>query len=363
MNEVPWIDWDAALGIGLRLLPPGPRVSPAEAAQLVADLRRCAARAPELVGAAAQLDASGQAAEFVVDRAGLLRANVDQARAVLAAAGASEGPDGLRDRVGGTAAAAGAAAVLVVLATRILGQFDPFTGHPRLLLAAPNILHTEGELKVAPHDFRMWVCLHEQTHRVQFLNADWLAGHILSLTGELIEAESEADEGLQGLRVRLDAWRQASGRAGELDSSRAASLRVITAISSPRTVAALDRVTAVMSLLEGHADVMMDRAGPAVISSLPTIRARFNRRRRRGGMSAVITRLLGLDAKLAQYADGARFCTTVIGRAGVPTLNLAFRSAADLPTLQEIHHPEQWLARQGSGAPVEPGRSRPDGQA
>ena len=112
----------------------------------------------------------------------------------------------------------------------------------------------------------------------------------------------------------------------------------------------MDEVTAVMSLLEGHADLMMDRAGRSVIPTVSTIRARFDARRAKGGIHGLINRLLGMDAKLAQYADGASFCRHVMRRGGTGLLNRAFEGPQWLPTLTELLAPEQWCLRLTSPA-------------
>lgn len=347
MTEIPWIDWDHAAKTGVALVPPGPIATRAEIMAAVAELRRDAHRAPELIAAASLLDVRGESSDFVIDRAGLIRANVVTARAMLERTGVRVAEPGAlgaaRGRITGTAIGA----VMALLATRILGQYDPFTDAPRLLLAVPNVMAVERELKVDPADFRMWVCLHEQTHRVQFGHAPWLVDYMTEQVREVLCAEVDHDPMLAGLSDRLNAWRRQESDQGEDGIDRATSLRLLTAVSSPLVVAAIDRVTALMSLLEGHADVMMDRAGPEVIPSLARIRLLFNQRRQRGGVAGFVAKLIGLDAKVAQYADGARFCTTVIEQAGVQGLNVAFTSAEHLPTLTELHHPHDWLARHG----------------
>jgi putative hydrolase len=106
-----------------------------------------------------------------------------------------------------------------------------------------------------------------------------------------------------------------------------------------------------MSVLEGHADVVMDSVGPQVIPTWAKIRRDFSARRRRTGFASIIGKLFGLDAKLAQYANGAAFCKAVIDTAGMDTLNRVFNSAADMPTLSELHDPDAWLARQQNHKP------------
>lgn len=347
-DSVPWVDWEVAGAVGRSLVPPGPKVTRAEADLLVAELRDCARRAPGLVAEAAQLHASGDAPELVVDRAGIVTANVRAAQSLFVRAFGEPSRPGLAQRIGGRASARGIGTGLAILATRVLGQYDALSEQPRLLLVAPNILQVERELRLVPSDFRMWVCLHEQTHRVQFAHAPWLADHLVELCREAVAADEHST--LAGAGQLVARFR------GAPDAQHGTSMAGFAALAGPEVAAVLERVTAVMSLLEGHADVMMDRAGPQVIKNLPHIRACFDARRARGGWTALVGRLIGLDAKLAQYRDGANFCRMVIAQAGVDGLNTAFLGPDRLPTLDELMHPQAWLARQGMPAPASPGR-------
>jgi uncharacterized protein (DUF2342 family) len=295
---VPGVDWRAAAAAGRLLTPAGPDLHRSDAAAVVADLRACAVRATDAVAAASGLDSPAAAETLVVDRVGWVESATGMAEAMLRAAG-QRPPDNLWRRVNAGLAGGQLGAVLALLATRILGQFDPYSPTPRLLLVAPNIVAAERALAVEPHGFRQWVCLHEETHRFQFGAAPWLAEHLLDLLREVFD-------------------------------------------DSP---GALDRVTAVMSLLEGHADVVMDAAGRGLVPEVERLRAAFEARRDAGGLIRLISRLFGLRAKREQYLNGARFCRAVIARAGVDGLNLAFRAPGSLPTPGELRTPSDWLRR------------------
>lgn len=353
MTTLPWIDWEHAERVGLEFVPAGPSVSRGEREQIVAQLRQLAGRAREIVVESTGLPEAGQARELVIDRRTIVRANVATASHLMDELGA--GPQGPLSVAAGQLRGASVGAVLALVGSRILGQYDPFGVQPTLYLVAPTIMAVERHLKVNPTDFRMWVALHEQTHRVQFANAPWLREHLLARMRAVIDA---ADESIwHDLGQRLDQIRH------DRAEGRPVSLRLINAISSPSTVAALDEISAVMSLLEGHADVMMDRAGTRVIPTVGAIRARFDARRARGGVFSLVNRLLGMDAKLAQYADGARFCRHVVGAGGVELLNRAFSGPEALPTLTEMLHPEQWCERVGYHPPGSVGKgTRADGQ-
>ncbi|MFT3860394.1 zinc-dependent metalloprotease [Micropruina sp.] len=303
MSAVPGIDWRLAADVGEFLVHPGVAVDRAEAAGVVADLRVAAERAVEAVASASLLPAPRSSEVLVVGRETWVRAATQLARTMFEAAG-QQPASSLGAKVGARLAGAQLGGAFAFVATRILGQFDPYTTPGRLLLVAPNIVAAERSMGVEPHGFRQWVCLHEQTHRAQFEAAPWLAAHLVQLTAELF---ADADE---------------PGQAG-----------------------ALDEITATMSLLEGHAEVMMDRAAPRLVPQVQVLRAAMEAHRDAFGPVQLLSRLLGLRAKREQYRHGAAFCRAVIDRAGLDTLNLAFSAAELLPHAAELHDAEQWLRR------------------
>ncbi len=324
MEHLPTVDWTVAAQVGRSLIPPGPALPPKEAAEVVADLRQAAQFAPPLVAAASGLDAPAGSRVLVVDRRGWVTANAAMSEAMLAPLLTPPGDRGLGGRVSARAAGAQVGAVFAFVGTRILGQYDPFSDPARLLLVAPNMVAIERSLGVSAHDFRRWVCLHEETHRFQFGAAPWLPNHLRSLLAELVASEGTPFAG----------W--GAGTKGP---------RI--ALLSPAQREAFDRVTAVMSVMEGHADVVMDLAAAGVLPSLPRLRQLFEQRRDRGGLVQLIGKLLGLGLKREQYREGAHFCRTVIERSGVATLNQVFEAPSLLPSLVELRDPQQWLHRMG----------------
>jgi coenzyme F420 biosynthesis associated uncharacterized protein len=182
------------------------------------------------------------------------------------------------------------------------------------------------------------VCMHEETHRVQFTAVPWLRDHMVdrvrTLATDLVPDPESLQETLSRLSHQLpDAFR--SGGAGLTDL-----------ITTPEQRAELAKVTAVMSLLEGHADVVMDEVGPQVIPSVAQIRERFNRRRKGvGAFDRMLRRLLGLEAKMRQYRDGAVFVREVTDTVGVDGFNRVWDSPDNLPLPAEIEKPASWVAR------------------
>jgi uncharacterized protein (DUF2342 family) len=220
-----------------------------------------------------------------------------------------------------------------------MGQGEAFPG--RLTLVAPNIVMVERELGVRSRDFRLWVCLHEETHRMQFTAVPWLRGYVQRQISEFLLA-SDLDPAaiLARLRAVADVVSGAlRGGAGGGDS-------LIEAIQSPRQRVTLDRLTAVMTLLEGHGDYVMDAAGPQVVPTVAEIRARFAARRHSAGrVEQALKRLLGIDLKLKQYAEGARFVRSVVDDVGMAGFNKVWTSPQTLPTRAEIAHPCAWVNR------------------
>jgi coenzyme F420 biosynthesis associated uncharacterized protein len=346
------VDWDLAAATGVRLLRQGPDATPAEARAVVSDLHAYAVQAREHVHGYTGMHVIGADAPVaVVDRPTWVRSNVAGLRNLLDPLAermrSREIPPALR-AVGSRVTALEAGAGLAFLGGKVLGQYEifppdgPDPAHPgRLLLVAPNVVQVERELDVVPADFRLWVCLHEETHRVQFGAVPWLRDHLVEQVGELLIA---AEAGLTGAAVRE--------RAGDVAAAVGAALRgqpgpsLAEALQSPEQQARLAEVTAVMSLLEGHADVVMDGVGPQVIPTVAEIRRRFQRRREEPGrLEAALRRLLGFDAKLRQYRDGARFVRAVVDRVGMAGFNRVWEGPSTLPTAADLADPDAWVAR------------------
>jgi coenzyme F420 biosynthesis associated uncharacterized protein len=351
------IDWDLAVSTGVRFARPGPQVSLAEARQTVAELRELSIAVERPVREVTKLQskvAPGKVA--VVDRAGWIRANVDGFRVVLEplaeqmrqrtpAASAGTLVMGVGSRISGVQAGM----ILSYLSSRVLGQYELFLppgtadngDEPvgRLTLVAPNIVMVERELQVNPRDFRRWVCLHEETHRVQFTSVPWLRAYVQDQMSEFLLA-SDLDPGaiLSRLRAAADAAVTAV-RGGDGES-------LVEAIQTPRQKEILSRLTALMTLVEGHGDYVMDAVGPQVVPSVAEIREKFNTRRRTAGrVEQAIRRLLGIDLKMRQYAEGSRFVRAVVDEIGMDGFNEIWTSPETIPTMAEITDPRAWITR------------------
>jgi coenzyme F420 biosynthesis associated uncharacterized protein len=240
------------------------------------------------------------------------------------------------------------AVVLGYLAQRVLGQYelvlldepaDP--SPPRLLFVMPNLGQAVQAFGAQEKEFMTWVTLHEVTHAVQFAGVPWLHGHVAGLVREL----------LKSAELRIDADRKLHFPSGAEIRRVGTALRhgdLISVFTTSAERETLDRVQAVMAVIEGHAEHVMDAVAPDLLPSLPELRTALDRRRKtQSGLSRLFARLLGLELKLRQYEQGKHFCDTVVQQAGTAALAHVFSSPSALPTLVEIRDPVSWLRRVG----------------
>jgi coenzyme F420 biosynthesis associated uncharacterized protein len=239
--------------------------------------------------------------------------------------------------------------VLGFLAQRVLGQYELVLlddasqpDHPpRLLFVLPNLGAAVKSFDAPEDEFLTWVTLHEVTHAVQFGGVPWLQSYLAGLVTELTRsAELRMDA---PRRIRLPS-RSELGRL--MRAARAGDVIGIFATTGERET--LDRVQAVMAVIEGHAEHVMDAVAPELLPSLPRLRSALDHRRRsQTGLSQVLGKLLGLELKLKQYDLGKRFCDAIVAAAGPEALRQVFSSPDALPTLAEISDPGRWVARNG----------------
>ncbi len=299
----------------------------------------------------------------LVDRPRWIAANLNTMKPVLEPLG-----DRLGTGLGPLAPAARSAAGLLLgaqvgaltgmLAQRVLGQYDlsllDDSVQPRLLLLAPNLAEAAANLSLDSHELTAWVTIHEVTHAVQFSGAPWMRGHLGGLLRELIDSMQVRPANSWGLSLKdLSALRDISNLRAEIGEliaqARRGELLRITLGEDRWTL--VDRIQSAMSLIEGHAEHVMDVVGARVLPSLPELRAALDRRRRTRPLPwRVLERLLGLELKMRQYELGRRFCDAVVAEDGPGRLAIAFRSPALLPTSEELNQPELWMSRTSSTA-------------
>ncbi len=336
------VDWRFAATVGERLARPGPPATEYTRRQVIDDLSRAAKAAESPVRDVTGLNTNGVVPEArIVDRAQWIRAAAESMRLMT---GGTDKPRGL---VTGRLTGAQTGALLAFVASGILGQYDPFAADGGcLLLVYPNVIAVERQLRVQPDDFRLWVCLHEVTHRVQFSANTWLAGYMAQALNVLTHQSSDDVVHVVGRLVEY-----VRGRGGSSDDNPDAHssgvLGLMRAVQSEPQREALDQLLVLGTLLEGHADHVMDAVGPMVVPSVDTIRRRFDERRHRkqSPLQRLLRALLGIDAKLSQYTRGKAFVDHVVDRVGMQRFNEIWSSPETLPLPLEIEDPQRWIDR------------------
>ncbi len=302
------------------------------------------ARAAELVAAETRLEAHSVPKVAVVSRRQWVENNVAVFDTLLKPAEErlAQG-NGVGRKIAERVVSIEMGAVLGMLARRVLGQYEMVlpSGDDEagdvVMFVGSNVLWMERLHEFRPAEFRFWVALHECTHRLQFVGVPWLRDYFLSLVTSLVG--TAAPEPGRLARVAGEMRRAAS--AGEPIVGEAG-LMGIFATDEQREM--IDRVQALMSLLEGHGHVIMDRIGARELVSQRRMSATL-RRRRQDPRSAAFFRLIGLDMKMRQYELGERFVLAVEREAGFESLDLAWQSSEHLPVLDEINDPMLWLER------------------
>ncbi len=351
------VDWSFAEWVAVRAAGREPFAESYHYDSLRPDFDRLTARAEDLVAAETGLRSlAGPARARVTDRAGWIRANISSFQRLLRPL-----LEKFDDRITNSLAAplttrlAGAELGMVLgwMSTRVLGQYDLLVieeenPHEQdvVYYVGPNVLALEKQYAFPPEEFRLWLALHEVTHRAQFTGVPWLREHFIGLVHETLGAVDPDPKRLLDAVNRLgDAIRQ--GRNPLADGG------IVNIFASPEQRSVLDRVSGLMSLLEGHGDVTMDRAGEGLVPSADRFgRVLRQRRESAKGLTRLVQQLIGLEAKLSQYAQGEAFIAEVERAGGPHLLARAWEQADNLPSLVEIREPHRWIERMGAALPA-----------
>jgi len=304
-------------------------------------------RAAELASAETGLPWVGDPEVAVVTRKEWADANLGAFGALLAPAEAKLAERnrgrGLGRRLAGRLLGAEVGALVGLLSRRVLGQYelvlprDDEEDGDKVMFAGGNLLWMERRFEFRPAEFRFWVALHECTHRLQFTGVPWLRGYFLGLIESLVDASMPEPGRMQRLAGELrDAARE--GRPVVDDAG------IMGLLATPDQRRLIDDVQALMSLLEGHGHVIMDRIGARELVSQHRM-SRVLKMRRKDPRTAAFFRLTGMEMKMKQYEMGERFIESVERVAGFEALDAAWAGPEHLPTLDEIRDPERWLAR------------------
>lgn len=336
--------WDSAAGVASRLAGKYPLEGTYHEARFAGQAPLLVERATTLVAAETGLEAPGNPDVAVVSRAEWVKTNLASFSHLMAPVTDRLSED---HRVGSGIASrlmsAELGAVLGFLSRRVLGQYElvlPTTdggNGDTVMFVGANVLAMERRFEFRPSEFRFWVALHESTHRLQFQGVPWLRSYFLGLVEELVAA-SKPEPGRMGRLA--EQLRTSAERGRPLVDDRG----IFGLLASPGQREVIDKVQALMTLLEGHGHVVMDRIGERELVSQARM-SRILASRRNDPRTAMLMRLIGLEMKLKQYEMGARFIAGVEQRGGWSSLSAAWQRPSNLPTLEEIEDPVSWLYR------------------
>jgi coenzyme F420 biosynthesis associated uncharacterized protein len=359
------VSWELAESVATRVAGRQRWLPPGRLSVLEEDFAELTAQAEVLVATETGLTSSaGPARVRVTDRPGWVKANVasvqrllgpltDKLEEALNRPGPTIGPVPLRMPVTVSRNVSGAQLGLLLgwMSTRVLGQYDQLLIEDQdiedqdiVYYVGHNVVELEDRFGFPPRQFRLWLALHEVTHRAQFTGVPWLKPYFLGLVRSLLEGVDPDP------RRFVEALKRAAGQAREgrnpLDEGG-----LVALLASPEQRQVLDRVGGLMSLLEGHGDIVMNRAAQASVPQAARFARVLQARRQRKGAGRMVSSLVGLDAKLKQYQQGEAFIQAVEQAGGRELFDVIWEGPDRLPTLAEVRDPQQWLARaQGTAA-------------
>lgn len=343
------VDWQLAERMAVRVAGREPFADSYHYDSLAPDFVELTAQAEQLVAAETGLESlAGPARARITDRAGWISANVASFQRLLRPI-----TDKLGERMTSSPltplaqrfAAAEVGAMLGWMSTRVLGQYDMLIieeenpeDQDLVYYVGPNVIAIEKRFAFPPREFRLWLALHEVTHRAQFTGVPWLRPHFLGLVSQVLDSvDPDPGRFLDAIGRALDGMR--SGKKPLDDGG------LMALLATPEQKAVLDQISGMMSLLEGHGDTTMNRAGEGLVPSADRFGRVLRDRRKQGTpLTKLLQRLIGLEAKLNQYALGEAFIERV-EKEGDEVFRAVWERPENLPTMAEIREPEQWIAR------------------
>jgi len=337
-------DWDAAVRTARSISGSGPKVSHAERTEMREQLTGQVGRAESLVAECTGITVGGfRSRAWVMGRGDWTRQNLkglQRAIEPLAKRISERRPSSPTDKhtIARKALGVQIGALLGYVSRRVLGQVDVFLppdDDGLIYFIGPNLVDVERTFSLSAADFRLWVAIHEVTHRVQFSGAPWLRAELMRMVDAYLNSVSlDSKELMEQLGRAIEELRPGGGAPGGI-------LRLLT----PEQRELFQRTQAMMSLLEGHASYVMNAVAKDVVEDLPRLQAALSRRRAVGGWEKRVQRAIGFDQKVAQYDAGERFVGSVVERIGMPGFNLVWSEPGNLPRPGEIEEPDRWIAR------------------
>jgi coenzyme F420 biosynthesis associated uncharacterized protein len=335
-------DWDTALQIGRKVSGPGPGVPAVERARMREDFAELVPYAEDLIKAFCGLEVDGfRSRAWVMARSEWMRQNLNGVQRLL---------EPLAERVLAEqkhraeykrkAMGAQAGALFGYVARRVLGQYDvflPADDEGLLYFVGPNVAEVERQFSLPRRDFRLWIAIHEVTHRVQFGAAPWLKAYLAGLVDTYIGSISLDS------RELMDQLKRAAEEARAGADVRG--MGGVFLLLTPDQRELFVRMQGMMALLEGHASYVMNEVARDHVADVDRMRRSLAARRRSNAAERTLQRAIGFDQKIKQYDSGERFVREVVSRAGMETFNQVWRSSDRLPSVEEIAEPDRWLTR------------------
>lgn len=335
------VDWKLASTIGARLTGGGPRLSAAEQSRITLDFTELVPAAEDMVVEFTGLAPEGSKARaWVMSRSQWIDQNLKGFQAVLEPLAArvlgKKGQSGTMRRKG---LGLQVGLLMGYVSRKVLGQYDLFlppddTG--MLYFVGPNVVAVERRLRFHRREFRLWLSLHEVAHRVQFGSVPWLRNHLTGQVDAYLDSvELDSKRVVEALKRAVEEIRSGARRGQDL----------IFLFMTPEQRTILERVQALMSLLEGHANYVMDTVGAERVPGAERMRRGLHERRKSSGVERSFQRLIGFESKVRQYDVGERFVAAVVDRVGMGGFNTVWETPENLPSLEEVMAPDRWLER------------------
>ena len=336
------VDWRTARDTGRRVAGAGPPTTPEERTRLREDMVGFVPRAEALVAEFTGLRVERSPSRpWVMSRDAWISANLTGLRRLLEPLARRLVPDGVqRSPMRRKALGAQIGGLLGYVSKKVLGQYDAFLppdDEGLIYFVGPNLIEVERRFGLPPRDFRLWVALHEVTHRLQFGSTPWLRGYLQGRIDEyLATVQVDPRQLLEQLRRALEELRSDAGRRGAAG---------IMLLLTPEQRELFRAMQALMALLEGHASWVMNELGRAHMRDVERLRRSLRRRREAGGVERALQRAIGFDQKVLQYDAGEAFVRSVVGALGREGLNRIWDRPEHLPLPEEIGRPERWISR------------------
>ena len=238
--------------------------------------------------------------------------------------------------------------LLGYLSHRVLGQYDlALLGREPvstglLYFVDSNIEQLQIRLGLDAREFRLWIALHETTHAYEFEGHPWVRDHLNGLLQSYFDSVGSDAIGMSdGVGGLVSLAGRVAGNAFRVGYP-------LELVMTTEQRAIFQRMQALMCLLEGYSNHVMDQVGSRMLPSYKVMKTRWESRlRNKSAGERLVARLTGLEVKLEQYVLGERFVAEVVRQRGITFMNRVWESAEQLPTLDEIRQPARWIARVG----------------